>query len=85
MTNTTFHELAAVIADEEKGAASKAISQRIKLIEQMPDGPVRARIYAAAVLIGGAELFAKFEGHDAVHDQLIKLAERFKNTSETHH
>lgn len=85
MTNIPFNELASVIADEEKGAASKAISQRIKRIEQMPDGPVRARIYAAAVLIGGAELFAKFEGHNAVHDQLIKLAERFKNTSETHH
>ena len=85
MTNIPFNELATVIADEEKGAASKAISQRIKLIEQMPDGPIRARIYAAAVLIGGAELFAKFEGHDAIHDQLIKLAERFKSTSEPHH
>jgi hypothetical protein len=85
MTTTPFHELATVIADEEKGAASKAIAQRIEIIEQMPDGPVRARIYAAAILIGGAELFANFEGDEAAHDQLIKLAWRFKSKSEPHH
>ena len=48
MTDISFNDLATVIADEEKGAASKAIVQRINIIEQMPDGPVRARIYAAA-------------------------------------
>lgn len=85
MTDISFNDLATVIADEEKGAASKAIAQRIKLIEQMPDGPVRARIYAAAILIGGAELFANFEGDEAAHDQLIKLAWRFKSKSEPHH
>jgi hypothetical protein len=85
MTDISFNDLTTVIADEEKGAASKAIAQRIKIIEQMPDGPVRARIYAAAILIGGAELFANFEGDEAVHDQLIKLAGRFKSKSEPHH
>ena len=85
MTDISFNDLATVIADEEKGAASKAIAQRIKIIEQMPDGPVRARIYAAAILIGGAELFANFEGDEAAHDQLIKLAWRFKSKSEPHH
>lgn len=78
MNNTPFHELAAVIADEEKGAASKAIAQRIATIEQMPDGPVRARIYAAAMLIASAELWAELDEPRSVACQLKQLAARLE-------
>lgn len=75
---TPFQDLAATIADEEKGAASKLIGERLATIEDMPDGPIRARIFAAAALIGGAELWAHLEDGATVATQLRRLADRIE-------
>ena len=71
-----FSHLAELIADEEKGAVSVAIAGRIGEIKGRPDAPMRARIYAAAQMIGGAELMAELEGHAAAAAQLRRLADR---------
>lgn len=75
---TPLEELASLLADEEKGAVSLALAGRISAIKDRPDGPVRIRIFAAASMIGGAELMAQLEGPEAAARQLRRLAERFE-------
>lgn len=82
---SAFDDLAGVIADEEKGAVTLAIAQRIDTIKALPDGPVRARIFAASAMIGGAELFAALEGTDAAATQLRRLADRIERTARKAH
>jgi predicted Zn-dependent peptidase len=78
MTRDDFHDLASLIADEEKGAASALIGQRIAEIKGKPDGPIRARIFAAAALIGSSELWSTLEDPATVAGQLRRLADRFE-------
>lgn len=73
-----FEDLAGVIVDEEKAALANAMAARISTISGMPDGPVRARIYAFAALIGGAELAAELEGAGPAAAQLRRLADRLE-------
>lgn len=67
----------AVIADQERASVAKSIAERIAAIHDQPDGPVRARVFAAAAMIGGAELHAALEGPEATARQLRRLADRF--------
>jgi hypothetical protein len=73
-----FKDLAELMATEEKAAFTNDLEKRIRAIEAMPDGPVRARIYAVCAMIGGAELLAHLEGNDEAKRQLLKLSERLK-------
>lgn len=73
-----FEDLADVIVEEEKAAFANALAARISTIKEMPDGPVRARIYAFAALIGGAELAAELEGAGPAAAQLRRLADRLE-------
>lgn len=82
---TPFQDLAAVIADEERAASAHAIAQRIATIEDQPDAPIRARIFAAAMLIGSAELWARLEDDSTVADQLRRLAGRFDAAGQPRH
>ena len=82
---SVFNDLAGVIADEEKGAVSLAIKQRLAAIKALPDGPVRARIFAASAMIGGAELFAALEGNVSTAQQLRRLADRIERAAHTAH
>lgn len=75
---TPFEDLAATIGDEEKAAVAGTIAERIAAIQDQPDGPVRARIFAAASMIGSAELHAALEGPQATATQLRRLADRFE-------
>lgn len=80
-----FQDLAALIADEEKAASAHAIGQRIAAIEAQPDGPIRARIFAAAMLIGASELWAQLEDGATVAHQLRRLADRFDGIGQPRH
>lgn len=80
-----FADLAALIADEERAASAHAIAQRIAAIEDQPDGPIRARIFAAATLIGGAELWVHLEDGATVATQLRRLADRIEAGSGPSH
>jgi hypothetical protein len=80
-----FQDLAALIADEEKAASAHAIGQRIIAIEGQPDGPIRARIFAAAMLIGASELWAQLEDGARVAAQLRRLADRFEAACQPRH
>lgn len=82
---SAFNDLAGVIADEEKGAAALAIKQRLTAIKALPDGPVRARIFAASAMIGGAELFAALEGRVSTANQLRRLADKIERAARTAH
>lgn len=75
---TAFTELAETIALEEQSAFANTLSARIEAIKDLPDGNVRARIYAAAALIGGAELMQHLEGTEAAARQLRALADRLE-------
>jgi hypothetical protein len=75
---TAFTELAEVIAIEERAAFANALADRIHAIKDLPDGPIRGRIYAAAALIGGAELMQHLEGTEAAARQLRALADRLE-------
>lgn len=75
---TPFQDLAATIADEEKSHVARSTAERIAAIQDQPDGPVRARIFAAASMIGGAELHAALEGPQATATQLRRLADRIE-------
>lgn len=75
---TPFTDLAAVILDEEKAAVARSIAERLAAIQDQPDGPVRARIHAAAAMIGGAELWAHLEDASTVATQLRRLADRIE-------
>lgn len=72
-----FQDLAATIADEERAAVSHLIGQHVTAIRDQPAGPVRARVFCAALLIGSAELWAHLEDHATVATQLRRLADRF--------
>lgn len=74
---TPFQDLAAVILDEEKAAVAHLIGQHVTAIRDNPDGPLRARVFAAAAMVGGAELHSALEGPEATARQLRRLADRF--------
>jgi hypothetical protein len=80
-----FQDLTALIAEEEKAASAHAIGQRIIAIEGQPDGPIRARIFAAVMLIGAAELWAQLEDGETVAHQLRRLADRFDGIGQPRH
>jgi replicative superfamily II helicase len=82
---SAFNDLSGLIADEEKGAVTLAIRQRLAAIKALPDGPVRARIFAASAMIGGAELFAALEGRVSTAKQLRRLADRIERPPRTAH
>ena len=67
--------LTATIRDEEHGAARAAIQTRIAAIENLPQGPLRARLCAAAHLTGGYQLMMALEGDAATIRQLRRIAD----------
>jgi hypothetical protein len=73
-----FNDLAGLIAEEEKAQVANVIATRVGTIQAQPDGPIRARIFAACALIGGAELMSELEGPEAAAKQLRKLADRLE-------
>jgi hypothetical protein len=66
--------LTAIIRDEEHGAAAQAIQARIDAIQHLPQGPLRARLCAAAHLMGGFQMMQLLEGDAATARQLRRLA-----------
>lgn len=67
--------LTAIIRDEEHGAAAQAIQARIDAIQHLPQGPLRARLCAAAHLTGGYQMMMALEGNEATIRQLRRLAD----------
>ena len=59
------------------------LARRIDVLKDMPDAPVRAQIYAACALIGGAELMAEVSGKDFAVRQLRLLADKLEIRGET--
>jgi hypothetical protein len=70
-----LQNLLEIIRDEEIGNASATIGGRIAAIEQMPDGPVRARLCAAAFLTASYQMATLLEGNEATARQLRRLAD----------
>lgn len=70
-----LQNLLEIIRDEEIGNASATIGGRIAAIEQMADGPVRARLCAAAFMTASYQMVALFEGNEATARQLRRLAD----------
>jgi hypothetical protein len=79
---TEQDHLTAIIRDEEHGAAANAIQARVKAIERLPDGPLRARFAAAAFLSGGAQMARLLEGAAATARQLRRIADMIEAASE---
>lgn len=78
-----LNELFGIITDEEKAAASAHIRGRIEAIQNQNDGPIRARLFAAATLVSGAELFARLDSlQPAAEMQHLPLQ---GNNDETQH
>lgn len=73
-----LEDLVSVIVDEEKAAFANALATRITALNRVPDGPLRARVYAFAVLMGGAELTAELEGTGGAAAQLRRIADRLE-------
>jgi len=77
--------LIAIIHDEEHGAAANAIQLRVEAIQQLPDGPLRARLCAAAHLTGGYQMMQILEGDAATVRQLRRLADMIEGVSDARH
>ena len=73
-----FNEFFATLADEERAAASTHLASRIDGMADQDDGPIRARIFAASILIAGAEMFANLDSPQAAAAQLRRLADRLE-------
>ena len=71
-----LNEFFATLADEERAAASAHLASRIDGMADHDDGPIRARLFAAATLVAGAELFASLDSPQAAAAQLRRLADR---------
>ena len=71
-----LQNLLEIMRDEEIGNASATIGGRVAAIEQMPDGPVRARLCAAAFLTASYQMAAILEGNEATARQLRRLADQ---------
>ncbi len=67
--------LTAIIRDEEHGAAAQAVQARIDRIQNLPEGPLRARFCAAAHLVAGKQMMQLLEGDAATARQLRRLAD----------
>lgn len=70
-----IENLAGILADEERGAAAKAIADRIAAIENLPHGPTRARLAAGAFLSVGYQLLRLLEGDSETARQLRRMAD----------
>ena len=64
-----------IARDEEHGAAVAAVGGRIAALEQMPDGPLRARLCAAAFMTCGYQTMCLLEGDEATARQLRRIAD----------
>lgn len=73
-----LNEFFATLADEERAAASAHLASRIDGMADHDDGPIRARLFAAATLVAGAELHAALESPQAAAAQLRRLADRIE-------
>lgn len=82
---TEQDHLTAIIRDEEHGAAANAIHARVKAIECLPDGPLRARFAAAAFLSGGAQMARLLEGDAATVRQLRRIADMIEGETKARH
>jgi hypothetical protein len=63
------------LRDEERAAAANAIQGRIDYIQHLPQGPLRARLCAAAHLTGGYQMMMALEGNEATVRQLRRVAD----------
>lgn len=77
--------LAGILADEERGAVAKAIAARIAAIENLPHGPIRARLCASAHLAAGVELLRLLEGDLEAIRQLHRTAAMIEARAEARH
>ena len=75
---TADNDLIEHLRDEETCAAAHAIASRIEAIENLPDGPVRARLCAAAFLMAGRQMLMMLEGDAATVRQLRRLADEIE-------
>ena len=75
---TARDDLIEHLRDEETAAAANAIASRIEAIEHLPDGPIRARLCAAAFLMAGRQMMMMLEGDDATIRQLRRLADQIE-------
>ncbi|NCQ23690.1 MAG: hypothetical protein GW798_04510 [Roseovarius sp.] len=74
-TMTPENDLHAMLSIEETCAAANALEARIKAIEDLPHGPLRARICATAFIVGGYQMMRLLEGDEATARQLRRLAD----------
>lgn len=72
---TDEREILIQIIRDEHGAAVAAVGGRVAAIEQMPDGPLRARLCAGAYLMAGYQMMALLEGDAATARQLRRIAD----------
>ena len=80
---THFTELAELIATEEKAAFANDLARRIDDMKDLPDAPMRAQIYAACALIGGAELMTEVSGKEFAIRHLRLLADKLEKQGQT--
>ncbi len=67
--------LTEILCEEERGAVATAIAARLTVIQQLPQGLLRARLFSAALLTGGYQMMLEFEGSEATIRQLRRLAD----------
>ena len=69
------------LRDEERAAAAHAIQMRVDAIQNLPHGPLRARLCAAAHLTGGYEMMMALEGNASTARQLRRLADMLEGAN----
>ncbi|MBS4011992.1 MAG: hypothetical protein KGZ72_14705 [Roseovarius sp.] len=82
---TEQDHLTAIIRDEEHGAAAGAIASRIEAIQHLPQGPLRARLCAAAYMAGGYQMMRLLEGDAETARQLRRLADMIEGQGKGAH
>jgi len=75
---TADNDLIEHLRDEEHAPAANAIAQRIEAIEHLPQGPLRARLCAAAHLMGGYQMMQLLEGDAETIRQLRRIADQIE-------
>lgn len=63
------------LRDEEQTAAGNALAARVAAIENLPDGPLRARFCADAFMRAGQQTMRLLEGDESTARQLRMMAD----------
>lgn len=78
---TAHNDLIEHLRDEEQTAAGNALAARIAAIENLPDGPLRARFCADAFMRAGQQTMRLLEGDQSTARQLRMMADMIEGAN----